>query len=792
MKKNVVKYKPLQVENQVGYKTEHSLDTILATGSYLVEIEHSGADVGLPIEYCGDEHYIVGNLVVTDSGTLGSRQNNRVIGQALTFTSREKEETKVYIRTFANGKWGAWCTLAQTGMYENISNPDELYASVAELVTQTKEINDCLAAETERAQAAEEVNAKTIAFIAQYSKNLLNPNDGDIMPGYYQAGGAPQVSPNYNLSGYIPVKPNTTYHFCSSTSSQYKPRFVALFNEAKTNLGLRIENIATVTTTEDTCYMRLSIPSTLAFCDIMAEEGESYTGFVSYGANVKNEALPVIGGDKIADGAITENKLADELRSKVNNNSIDRFFRLSNLVDRETCVTGYINKNNGSLVEWGDTYKTTDYISVDAEITYYIHPTEQVYSARYLALYDADKNFLSALENAKEFTPDETGYVRISFQQLNSIAWEYAQVTKGERLPYTPRNTFKDTVYGADTIPMNAIKNVSQLQTLLGSNVGEYNIGAVSAGNLYETTLFPQYIKQCNCLSFSADITTWGNIVIGKGYNSRNGIYVKINDASISWCWFYEDETVIETKEHSLNLINASYIRVSIISNIEKQYTIFLNCDKGSFNHTITIDYDMAGEGFLLSDSAVLNNAKLSYTNSLLKKPVWFFGDSYTSLTADRWTGVLRDIGIKNYMLCGIPGGYSQIMYSDVLRCLNYGTPKYIVWCLGMNDRVSGAYDTYMQQLKKICEEKGIQLVLMKIPQVPTPEGYMTIEDAVNQYVVASGLPYIDAYKAVGANEEGQWYEGMLSSDNVHPTKLGAQALASGVLADFPQFFECC
>lgn len=789
-----VRYRSLADGDGIAFKWESSLDKILTAGNYAVEIEHYGADVGLPIEGCGTKHSIVGTLVVTDSGALGNKQGDRVMGQVLTFTQRESKETSIYTRTYAGGEWGAWRTLARTGMYDEITNPDELYASVAELVTQTQEINACLTAETKRAQAAEEGNAQAIAQISQYSKNLLNPNDKDIKSGYYQGSGAEISNSDYNLSGYIPVKPNTTYHFSTPTSSQYKPRFIALFNEAKTNLGSKIENVATVTTTENTLYMRLSVASTVAFSDVMVEEGEIYTGFVSYGANVRKEALPAIDGDKIANGAINEDKLSDELRSKVNNNSLDRFLKLSNLVDRETCVDGRLNTTNGNIIAGGNTYKTTDYISVDAGTTYYIHPTEHTYSARCIATYDSDKSFLSSVEYKKDITPTADGYIRVTFQQQDSIAWEYAQVTKGERLPYTARNTFKDIVYGADTIPMNAIKNISQLQILLGGNVAEYIIGAVSAGNLYETTLFPQYIKQCNCLSFSADITTWGNIVIGKGYNSRNGIYVKINDASISWCWFYGNETVIETKEHSLDLINASYIRVSIISNIEKQYTIFLNCDKGSFNHTITIDYDMAGKGFLQSDSAVLNNAKLSYTNPLLKKSIWVFGDSYTSLTADRWTGVLHEIGIKNYMLCGIPGGYSQIMYNDALCCLNYGTPKYIVWCLGMNDRVSGSYSTYMQQLKAICENRGIQLVLMKIPQVPTPAegGYKSIEEAVNKDVIASGLPYIDAYRAVGANVDGQWYEGMLSSDNIHPTKLGAQALASGVLADFPQFFECC
>lgn len=109
--KAVVKYKPLSAENDSAFKTERSLDTMTFSGSYLVEITHNGTDVGLPIDDCGEEHYIVGTLVVTDSGTGGRKQKNRVIGQALTITSRQSKNTKVYTRTLVNGHWNSWVDL---------------------------------------------------------------------------------------------------------------------------------------------------------------------------------------------------------------------------------------------------------------------------------------------------------------------------------------------------------------------------------------------------------------------------------------------------------------------------------------------------------------------------------------------------------------------------------------------------------------------------------------------------------------------------------------------------------
>lgn len=131
-----VKYKRLDSGRVADFYFERSLDLIFSPGCFTVEIDHSGKDVGLPIDDCGEEHYFVGNLVVTDSGTAGHKQENRVTGQQLTITSRKGKETKVFTRTYADGVWSQWRSLARTGMYDNISTPDELLATVDSLVTE--------------------------------------------------------------------------------------------------------------------------------------------------------------------------------------------------------------------------------------------------------------------------------------------------------------------------------------------------------------------------------------------------------------------------------------------------------------------------------------------------------------------------------------------------------------------------------------------------------------------------------------------------------------------------------
>lgn len=124
-----VRYKSLADGGTAAFKWENSLDKIFSPGCFQVEIDHKDGNLGLPVEFCGREHYIVGNLVVTDSGTFGPRQNGRVTGQTLMMTLRSGG-TKIFTRTYENGKWGVWRNLVEAGAFDKISTTDQLLATV--------------------------------------------------------------------------------------------------------------------------------------------------------------------------------------------------------------------------------------------------------------------------------------------------------------------------------------------------------------------------------------------------------------------------------------------------------------------------------------------------------------------------------------------------------------------------------------------------------------------------------------------------------------------------------------
>lgn len=140
-----VRYKRLDSGQGTDFNLERSLDLIFSPGCFTVEIDHSAKDVGLPIEFCGSDHYIVGTLMVTDNGVSNLQPDKRLTGQVLIFTSRKSKETKVYTRTYADGLWSEWSSLVRAGMYNNISTTDKLLATVESLVdenTRAKEVEE--------------------------------------------------------------------------------------------------------------------------------------------------------------------------------------------------------------------------------------------------------------------------------------------------------------------------------------------------------------------------------------------------------------------------------------------------------------------------------------------------------------------------------------------------------------------------------------------------------------------------------------------------------------------------
>ena len=184
------------------------------------------------------------------------------------------------------------------------------------------------------------------------------------------------------------------------------------------------------------------------------------------------------------------------------------------------------------------------------------------------------------------------------------------------------------------------------------------------------------------------------------------------------------------------------------------------------------------GIPYLVNKSSESLQAELGFTRLKSGSPVWFYGDSYfNTLDPHRWAYYMRAEGFDDWMADHIPGGSSREMLQCFKNDLESGTPKTAVWMLGMNDGRDGdALDpvwlSCVQEFISICREKGIEPVLTTVPTVPE-----RFHDAKTEWVRASGCRYIDWYNAVGTNSRGEWADGLLSPDRVHPSEKGAKAL---------------
>lgn len=172
-------------------------------------------------------------------------------------------------------------------------------------------------------------------------------------------------------------------------------------------------------------------------------------------------------------------------------------------------------------------------------------------------------------------------------------------------------------------------------------------------------------------------------------------------------------------------------------------------------------------------------------------RDTWIFGDSYFGYSESRWMFyLLTKDKPTNLMVDGFGGETSVNSIKSFKTLLKIGTPKTVVWCLGMNDGSDGAepsanWMNTINELLDVCNKSGIKLVLATIPSVPSIN-----HEKKNEWVRNSGYQYIDFASAVGASASGVWYDGMLSSDNVHPSVTGALTLYYQAITDCPLLLE--
>lgn len=358
-----------------------------------------------------------------------------------------------------------------------------------------------------------------------------------------------------------------------------------------------------------------------------------------------------------------------------------------------------------------------------------------------------------------------------------------AESAPTDYIPYIEHNVF----YRATEDFLPKTSRLDKVNTLLGSDSPSASAATLASGTTLTIDNAPYFIKKNVSVSARMNFETFTSIEIGKGQNSYRGKSVIVDGTSITQVSYNDSGTAVSGSVVAHGLTISDYLQVTMFMGDDGKCEVTLNTTSGTFATTFDFFAEWNYSPFVVGAQA-MTDVQLGFSCSDIRCPMWVFGDSYLGLWDNRVGGQLRDLGFFNVALIGVAGGRandgSKATYPDLQRMLALGTPKYILWTLGMNGG-DAANIAFLPTLIALCEDKGIELILYKVPHIPTID-----HSTLNAYIESTGLRYIDACAAVGATTAGVWYTGMLSNDEVHPSALGAKAIAMRFLTDAPEIMQ--
>lgn len=454
--------------------------------------------------------------------------------------------------------------------------------------------------------------------------------------------------------------------------------------------------------------------------------------------------------------------------------------RSKNLLNLDKIVDNNYLNGSGVFVE-SQNYFVSDYISLTKEINCLVlsvNGTNLNLGGGCIILYDTSKNVikgntLNAWEG-KAIWEEKVCFARFSVPKRTGTDSNF-QIEVGT----TPTEYVQFYNYiNSNLIPKSQNNNVISVKKDGALNI---KIDSLSENTIYSIDNFPKFIKKGLILTLHAEFENFVSLKIGRGINEYRGGYFELNNTNIIYK-YYKNNPSDGLSEITLthDLIISDYINI-IIEQVNKDFKIILTTLNGYKELTFTNIQDIHGSGtpFLeVAQDSINLNVGLSCSD--FKKPIWLIGDSYFGVNNQRVIGQLITMGYCNCYVNGLAGQGYQGAYSDLLLALNYGCPEIIVWCIGMNG-IDSQYSTYVSKLQELSKQYGFEVIYEIIPSVNSRDKTLIQEYLANN----PQLRTFDAYKAVGNTPS--WYEGYQYSDNVHPTELGARAIAQQMLIEIPE-----
>ena len=146
-------------------------------------------------------------------------------------------------------------------------------------------------------------------------------------------------------------------------------------------------------------------------------------------------------------------------------------------------------------------------------------------------------------------------------------------------------------------------------------------------------------------------------------------------------------------------------------------------------------------------------------------------------------------IGVDSYAIGGRGGdaitssSFQYLQKEVALFC-----PKYLTPYFGTNYNDVDTYVSNFEAFTTWLVKIGVEPILITIsPVVDNPTKNARILQQ-NEWVRNSGFRYVDVYKAV-TDGNGDWIEGYVLADGVHPTAAGHQAIYEAFVREVPELF---
>lgn len=477
-------------------------------------------------------------------------------------------------------------------------------------------------------------------------------------------------------------------------------------------------------------------------------------------------------------GAIDEvtTKLSDlsSVTTYCGSSSKNLFNRFDSAYNGQGC---FIKPNSGEVKFSGDINRVSHLIWLDTTNSSITISSSQelntVFGYRFF-----DKDFKIINFGAFDYTTSKTLQIpenAVYFQFSYATSYHNIQVEYGDTATtYEEYNSeYEQKIKEVKKLIIYS-KNLSKLPYLKAT------ADSVSLNNNLEISNVPN-LKTWHSISFRANIEKFGKIRISHGEQNYAGGIVEIDNTNI-YTYRYPDLALQSTVPHKLTF--KDYITVNIkIDDEVHSANLIITTNSGYFKKKIPWNGCKANVIIKELQEGKYKSAVLTIGGIGLLKDIWVFGDSYS----DTWPVSMHSIyNFSNYMLDAYSGRDSATAYTSLINDLKIGTPKFLVWMMGMNDAdsdesVNSSWLSTFNKLKDLCKNNGIILIPCTIPNVPKRN--MVFK---NDIIKKSDFPYIDIAESLGASsKDSTWFEGLLGEDRVHPSDLGKITIAEVLYTEF-------